>query len=233
MGLSVSVGLLSDLRMNDEAGYLNLRQEIERLNQFLAEQGLTGLQEPEQLPDDAIFSAQMLGYSGLHHLRYYAACLALGMPEPRPVPYGKAPALIEDEYWKELEKRLNPGFLSRLLNKKQSSLPYEHLIVHSDAEGYYVPCDFEHVLFPAEHFEIPGGMVGSTQRLLGECQDLATRLEIPPNLHVQSEELWEAADAHPGDGPKWKRYGIESFTCVVLMRACKASLNYQAALIFC
>lgn len=79
---------------------------------------------------------------------------------------------------------------------------FDHLIVHSDAQGYYLPIEFDEVLFPPSDLAIPGGMVGSAQRL-----------PIP-------------------DGETWQRYGRESFGCVALREGCRIAIASGAALAF-
>lgn len=66
------------------------------------------------------------------------------------------------------------GWLERLTQKKQSfRRDFDHLIVYSDCEGFYLPQDFKHVLFATEQTEVPGAIVGSVPRLLSECDRLA------------------------------------------------------------
>jgi hypothetical protein len=106
-------------------------------------------------------------------------------------------------------------------------------MLHSDAEGYYVPQDFQSVIFPRSELEVPGGMIGSSHRLRAECQQLVDWLEIPESLDFESEELWEAAESPSLDGPKWQEFGMESFGCLRLLRAAEYSVQTGAALVFC
>ena len=137
-----------------------------------------------------------------------------------------------ERYYSSISDR--PSFVRRLFGSRRTDpLRYEHVIVHSDAEGYYVPQDFERVIFPAKALKIPGGMIGSVPRLLQECRGLAKLLEIPAGLDIESDEVLEAAEC-PGSGKaKWQQYGIESFSCLRLMAACEASLKAGAAIVFC
>ena len=81
--------------------------------------------------------------------------------------------------------------------------------------------------------QVVGGMVGSSPRLLSECKRIAAALEIPSELDETSDALWEAADSQGEGTLKWERYGIESFSCVCLMRACMKSIEAKAGLVFC
>jgi len=53
-----------------------------------------------------------------------------------------------------------------------------HLIVHSDREGWYVPVDFPHVLYAARGGSLPGSILSSSQRLLGELRAIAPWLGV-------------------------------------------------------
>jgi hypothetical protein len=120
-----------------------------------------------------------------------------------------------------------------VFGKKRFARQYDHLIVHSDAEGFYLPLDFENVLFPPDELEIPGAMVGSAPRLLRECERLAELLEIPDDINLQSEALWEASDHGQGEGETvWQQYGIESYNCVALIEGCRHAVKTGAALVF-
>jgi hypothetical protein len=76
-------------------------------------------------------------------------------------------------------------------------------------------------------------MIGSAPRLLGELDRLATALGIPDTLTSKSEELWEASDSQGEGDAAWQRYGIESYSCVVLREGCRHAIQTGAALVFC
>src|SRR5262245_14801624 len=82
MGLSLEVGILADLKENDEEGYASFVDEFQSLNNVLRSEGLAEHVEPDEL--DEVFSCDMLGYSGIHYLRRIAVHLALGKPTPAP-----------------------------------------------------------------------------------------------------------------------------------------------------
>lgn len=186
----------------------------EPLFKALVEAGLHPYTEPD-CKGDAFFSCQMWGYSGVHYLRRIAAYI--GLDKEVPGPGGDNPA--DDPVLIEYYDYLAPGF--------------EHLVMHSDAEGFYVPLDFEDVIYPSEELGVAGGIVGSSVRLLSECTRLAAWLELPLDLDPESEEVWDAADSPAVDGPKWKQYGKESFACIRLIKAAKVSIDSGAAIVFC
>jgi hypothetical protein len=237
MGLALEVGILADLKDADEEGYASYLDEFETLNKVLHSAGLGEHVEPDEL--DEIFSCDMLSYSGIHYLRRIAVHLALGKPTPAP---GNGETYrniaLANEYF--------DGFTAG------KNMKYQHLIVHSDAEGFYVPVDFEHVI-STPTLGLSGGWVGSTQRLRAECAELAGLLRMPLGMDYESDELLRAVDAqlHPrdqsplrlwtwrraeserSDDSMWKRYGVETYACLRLLAACEASLRTKAAIVFC
>lgn len=228
MGLSIEVGYLADMRENDEEAAQRFRDEIERFNGHLAAVGLAVHREPESCP---VYSADMGGYSSLHHLRRLAAHLSLRgkLPEPGDKDSSKDPVL--EEYFRRFENS-GPSWISRLFGRKQPVGEFDHLICHSDAEGYYVPQDFAAVLFPPKTLQISGGMVGSSQRLLQETMRLADALQLPLSLDPESEEVWQAVDSRGKGNLRWQRYGMESFVCLRLHRAAQHSISNSALLVF-
>jgi hypothetical protein len=161
-------------------------------------------------------SYDMYGYSGVHHLRLVAVHLDLrGGPPPRGRPeHPERDPLYNRYYARE--------FLPWRRRRRRS---FEHLMIHADSDGFYVPIDFEHPIVAGET------MVGSSQRLMRECQQLAALLGLPPELDPDSDELWEAAE-EDADEPHWRRYGIAAFTCQQLLWASQASVKHGALLVF-
>ncbi|MES9621145.1 hypothetical protein ACPCBX_06145 [Streptomyces tuirus] len=107
--------------------------------------------------------------------------------------------------------------------------PFDHLIHHSDCEGYYVPVDFTHVIVDKR---APGGYLGSSVRLLLEARRLAEALGLPEDLDPHSEEVFEAAEAEEPASEGWQRYGVESYVCLQLLQAAKLSIATGAAIAF-
>jgi hypothetical protein len=227
MGLALEVGMLADLKAADEEGYQHFADQFSRLNAVLEAQDIGQHVEPKAL--DGLFSCSMFGYTGLHFLRRIGMYAALGRGLPPP---GTRDSYMAREAGEDYFLRYYSG----------ENLAFQHLIVHSDAEGFYIPLDFKRVV---EAPEITGGYVGSTQRLQAECRELAAALEIPAGLEPESDELFEAVDRQfngpeTGDdanaaqpAPRWKSYAIETYTCLQLLAACEASLKSKAAIVFC
>ncbi|MFF4542413.1 hypothetical protein [Streptomyces aureus] len=122
-----------------------------------------------------------------------------------------------------------------LLSKVCKTLPgdppglFDHLIHHSDCEGYYAPVDFNHVIVDKK---APGGYLGSSVRLLVETRRLAEALGLPEDLDPHSEEVFEATDAEEPANEGWQRYGVESYVCLQLLQAAKLSIATGAAIVF-
>jgi hypothetical protein len=228
MGLCLEVGILADLRDNDEEGYHYFRGQFRGLNGDLQRSKLPQHLEPE---DCEVWSCEMFGYSGLHYLRRIAAHLDTGgqLPPPGGDEASKDPVLAR---YHQHANGMKAWFTSGGSKKEDFQRRFDHLILHSDAEGFYLPIDFPSVVYPDPELGIAGGIVGSSHSLLRECQRIAEALQIPSHLDESSEALWEAADSQGEGSETWERYGIESFSCVCLMRGCLKSIERKAALVF-
>jgi len=132
-----------------------LREAFAAVNEVLRENNLPVHTEPQQLPKILSRSDTNLGYSYLHHLRrFYAHAVHDPSRELQDTNPLKDPVLIEET------------------NKMPS-----HLLCHSDAEGFYLPIDFKHVI-ENDGSLIPGGFLGSSYRLLEELVFLAPKLDV-------------------------------------------------------
>lgn len=220
MGLEVGVGLLGYF-LEDEADeqFRPFTEELGALNEVLREAGLPGFSEPS---GDGIEPVELsLGpTSGLQSLRRVAAHAWAGRDVPAP---SEEPA--EDD-------RLLARYYESHGEAGEAGAPrYDHLVLHSDSSGYYVPLDFERVLVPGAS-SVLAGEVGSSHRLCEELQRLADLLELPPGLDPDAEELWEAYDSTAEPSAGWKRHGVEAFVCARLLHASRASVQTGAALVF-
>lgn len=106
---------------------------------------------------------------------------------------------------------------------------FDHLIHHSDAEGFYAPVDFAPVL---QDRTVVGALVGSAPQLLAECHELALALGIDPGADPESEDVYNAVDGNVEDPRGWESYAVETYTCLQLIRAAQASLQTGAAVVF-
>ena len=224
MGLAICVGLPPEVREADPEYLDYFRRQMEAVNDVLTSFGLPEHAEPFDLAEERTFECDMFGYSGLHYLRRLAAHLALTGELPPPGDDDSSGDPVLSDYYKLFDASFAQG--------KANGIPFQHLIVHGDAEGYYLPVEFEDVLIPDASLEIAGGMIGSSHALLRECRELARALELPNDVSLDDEALWEAVENQGRGETKWERYGVESYTCLVLLRSCEASVETGAAIVF-
>jgi hypothetical protein len=107
--------------------------------------------------------------------------------------------------------------------------PFDHLIHHSDCEGYYVPVDFGQVIVDER---LAGGYLGSSVRLLAETRRIAAALDLPEGLDPDSEEVFGACDTGARATEGWQRYGIESYVCLRLIQAWKHFISTWEGIAF-
>jgi hypothetical protein len=239
MGLTLAVGLYAQNLAADEDGEEFLNEPFIQLNEVLAENGVAPHIEPRAIPHDEYFEAGMWGYNGVHALRRLAAHLSINGQLPEPAEYG---AYSDDPVYTEfnrtheryLESPLSEGFMG-LFRKKIASPPYQHLIMHSDAEGFYVPQSFEEVIVDWTQPQRPGlgMMIGSSAKLLEECEELAKSLDLPADFDPESDEFLNVLEAPPAIGEPWQILAVEAHTVANLVNAARASVRLGAAIQFC
>ncbi len=230
MGLTLVVGILADLQGSDDEGLEHYRAQFDAVNMALDAEGLPPHREPETLKDS--YSEDMFGYSAIHHLRHVAAFSWRGYDLPTPGLEDPSQDAVVNEYNVSMGGLKQP-LLGRLFGRGLPTSPrYDHLMFHSDAEGYYLPQDFADVIFPADDLGIAGAMIGSAVQLQKECHALAKLLGIPPGLDPDSDELHAVVEKPPLDGPAWKVHGIATHACLKLLAACAFSLANRSAIVF-
>ncbi|MFI6515451.1 hypothetical protein ACIBF1_07835 [Spirillospora sp. NPDC050679] len=217
MGLNVVVGVLADA---DEDYAAMVRADFAAIGELLEREQAGRWAEPDplELDDEQDAEFEMWGYSGLHTVRRLAVHLTVN--GCLPAPQAEAHRASDDP----------------LLNKAYSTPPsgppgpFDHLIHHSDCEGYYVPLDFERVIVDDK---APGGYLGSSVRLLAETRRVAEAIGLPEDLDPHSEEVFEATDAEEPAAEGWQCYGVEAYVCLQLIQAAKLSIATGAAIGFC
>lgn len=227
MALNLTVGILARAQRYSPDRLSYYGEQFTAINTALQEHGLPEHQEPEELEE---WSLEIFGHSGLQTLRRIAAHLWAGNGVPEPAKRGAAgvpdasgdPVLAA--YYDEVQKWLRDG-------AARHRMAYEHLILHSDDRGYYLPRRFAQVVFTPPSLNVAGTMIGSAPVLMDECRQLLGALAAPPDLDPQGAELREAV-SNPGRGEGWRRYGIEVESCLNLLAACQRSLGTGAALVF-
>jgi hypothetical protein len=240
MGLSITVGALADLLEEDPEGAVMLRSELEVVNFALRDSWVGEHVEPQSIQ---VWSADGYGYSGLHALREVAGLVWLGQDIPCDEildgQQGHAEQALSDAYVQYLEPQQQIGWLGRILGRspqERRSPPFTHLVMHSDAAGFYVPLDFPDPVMPlkmdgeSDHI----WPVGSVQRLQLELTELAQVLGLPDGLKHDDEELEQCLEeqAPAKEGPLWKIQPIATHSLLLLREACAHSLTTGAAISF-
>ena len=213
MGLNIVVGVTAGAW--DE--YADVREHFAVIGRLLDRAGAGQWAEPE-LDEQDVLEGDMWGYSGLHAVRRAAVYLA--RTGALPAPLAEAHRAADDPLLKKAYAQ-PPG---------QPAGPFDHLIYHSDCEGYYVPVDFGQVIVDEG---LPGGYLGSSVRLLAETRRIASALSLPEDLDPDSDEVEAACNADARDAEGWQRYGIESYACLRLIRAARHSVATGAAIAYC
>ena len=218
--------------------------EFKLLDEALAEKGLERLGEPTAGED---WSADVIGYSGLHALREVAGMICKKRDIPRDIlldgsQRDYADALVT-EFLEHLSGKGNFTLIGKAFRqifkaKERPKLPpFVHLSIHSDCDGYYVPVAFDTPIVPkrvsqdSEHL----WPLGSVMRLELEINQLARHLEIPADLRHDDPQLHKMLDT-PDRTPisaLWTAQPIAAHACLVLREACKRSLRTGAAIHFC
>lgn len=187
MGLAVGTHAYADMvERNDPEEVEYLQGQLRALDKLLAGAGLPAHLEPETRGSatarDPIGSVP---YSFVHYLRRAYAHARQAPSRPlEPLAEGEDPT--DDSAVDELVYLFD-----------------SHLLCHSDCEGYYVPVEFDEVLFPDDELGIPGGMVGSSPALLRELAFVAPYLGIAlVDDHLSDSEIERVGrengdDEHP------------------------------------
>jgi len=212
VGLAISVGVLVDLLENDPEGAEWLQQGLAVVNEVLAAADLPPHHEPRELPP--MRSRAAIGgfpYSFIHYLR---RAYAIRAAEPdwvaTPVEDGVDPS--ED-----------PAVDDALADMQS------HLVCHSDAEGYYVPVDFDEVLYAEPDQELPGGILGSSYRLRDELVLVAPALGITlTDGQLSDEEVARIGRLIDADEGLHREY----VSWLRLYESARLSIAHKTAIVF-
>lgn len=241
MGLDIASGVLADLVINDEEGAEWFEEDVARLNSVLALAGLAPHVEPRDTDSRGVGT---YGYGGLHYLRQCAAHLQYTGKLPptwRPdQPSTDDPLYVR--YGEEFERENAEAVVGAFA--KSSTRQFDHLIMHSDAEGFYVPQDFERVIIAgAESY----GWIGSSFALARECEQIARALEIPKELCADGEDqefgnaIVRASRVKTSrlswfskkpTAALWRNHPVASMLCAKLHNMATLSIKTGALLVF-
>ncbi len=211
MSLAITVGFLADLITTDPEGSEFALQMFSTINQALEENGVSLHDEPRSLPP---FSSRSISdcfpYSHIHHLRrFYAKKRANPDWTPTRVPDDEDPAEDDD-----------------LID--EIAMCESHLLCHSDSEGCYVPIEFADPLI-SDTVEIPGGLIGSSQKLLEELIFIAPELGIELAHGELSDEM---ASRIKTSVESLEPFFIEKTVWLSLYESCRWSISSGSAIVF-
>ena len=112
--------------------------------------------------------------------------------------------------------------------EEESMMMTSHLLCHSDSEGYYIPVDFQDVIFDDT---LPGGMLGSSQRLREELIEVAPKLGISINqTSVSDSEVARLNQIAVGEDEVL--FFRECCVWLALFEACRVSIECRTAICF-
>lgn len=232
MGLSLIVGIVPQMRATDEERAEYYIGQFTKINHALRAAKAPEHSEPPQPPAGVPATWDMGNYSTLHYLRRTAAyiCLRNALPKPG---NDEAASDTVNEQWRMWATTHQPKGLVATLFGERSPVPFEHLMSHSDADGFYLPIKLARVVVASAQLDIAGGgLIGSSIALRDECVKVAGSLGLPLDTDPQSEEV-QSAVAHQGEAESgWQRWGCESFACLSVYQAADASVKSGCALVF-
>jgi hypothetical protein len=213
VSVNIKVGRLAELLeyFPDQ----NVEKEFEAIHRVLKRHGVKGYEEPTQL--DAVWTESVTPENGIAFLQRFVSYFPMDDPEDEwPTPGNEEMDPFKDEMHEDAISLLELH-------------PFQHLLLHRWEQGYWVPVDFPDVIFPSKRTGIT--MIGSSVRLLQECDELAKILRLPGKITLDDSDLCDALN-NPGKGKtRWKKYGIESYNLVLLRTACQKSIATGAAVV--
>ncbi len=217
MSVCVQVAYTAQMKVTDPDGFKRSKKRFAALEK--AAEGVTGYKEPV---DGEYWWAQLLPSNGVAYLQRAAWYLWTNrkLPAPGTDDFDSIAGDLDDMAERLVDKL-------GISNKKGQS--FDHLCFHRVSEGYWLPVDFESVLIVSNEFD---GCLGSSVRMLKELEWLADALDLDLTMNHDDKKVWAARD-NPGKGKaKWQKYGIESFNCLRMYRACQKSIELGAAITF-
>ena len=181
----------------------------------------TGLSLPAGNEEDLGYSEQVGPYAVFHHLWRYAAHVEVN---------GRSPA-------EPGTHPLDDPAYTQAMAKPQTR--FDHLLRHSDQNGYYYPIDFPTILNIVPRPEVSGFFkkvfggskapvtpisFGSAIRLKNELMEINEHLKVPVRDEAPSETY---ADGIHGD-----EWGDEKWSWVVLYFMCRKAIEHGQIMVF-
>lgn len=214
MGLSVEVNFLGYLiKDNDQGSVSWFREELKKINHLLEQNSLPVHLEPEEYLNLSYRTPiTSFPYGFVHHLRRAVAFARNGATQYCSVS-DDADDLIRNEFM-DIE----------VLEKIDS-----HIICHSDCEGYYLPIEFNEIIFGDDDFPITGGMLCSSSMALQELILTAPLIGIKLDENNQPDDREFTRLEKDDEGSECWR---ERIVWLAFYEAFKYSLEFQTAVVF-
>jgi hypothetical protein len=214
MGLTITVGALSEVLQNNDAREAAwLREVFFGINEVLKEAGLSEHEEPETIAPHRGLTFARCAYSSLNYFR----CLyAFMLSNP-----GRSPGAAltwGDRTEQPVLRNWTPPLSS-------------HLLHHSDCEGFYLPIEFDEVLFDTKNLgRIPGGVLGSSFRLIEELVSIAPQVGIIiENGNLSDREVEKICQEREAES----EFSNVKAVWLSLFEAARLSIESKSAILFC
>lgn len=208
MGLGLSVGYLADMKIHDNEGYVWAKDTFAKIAEVLKDNHCPTWEEPEELNASLRPHLSSFPYSWIHFLRRAYAWQNEHPGENLPPSNGE----ISEEDDRMIED-VALDFRS-------------HLLCHSDAEGHYVPIEFEEPIFDDR---VDGSMLGSSFALKRELLRIAPLLDIKLEGDVLPDIEAARIYAIEDDHPFFREYAV----FLSLWEVTRVSLEKKTAIVFC
>jgi hypothetical protein len=218
MGVDLTVGYLAEMNANDAEGMAQSRKRFAGITKRLKKDKLPTYTEPEDIRYWAIRVWPQNGIALLQRLAIFLWKKDGKLPSP--ATYGMDAPFEGDDISGIYE---DCYFYSEERNKQGQN--FRHLVCHSCRDGGWLPIVFE------EPFTEAAVEYGSSVHLKEQCEAVAAALELPLDLDPDAKEVQESLRTPAKSGKTWKRYGIESFNCLLLHKAARLSIERVAAII--
>jgi hypothetical protein len=213
VGLAIETGVLADLLKHDQDGVKWLSDSLDKVNEVLKENNIPQHIEPTEISvlkrRNSIYS---FPYSYIHYLRRV---------------YARA---LSDPAW-EVAHAGDEDPADDPFVEEESMMFSSHLLCHSDAEGFYLPIDFQEVLMDeTDQDRILGGLLGSSHRLFEELVTIAPQLGIS----LDGDQLSDSeADKIFNDICSEGKLHIEKNVWLSLFESARISIQNKTAICFC
>jgi hypothetical protein len=228
MGLYVDVGQLARcIAAKDREAVRDVKRRLKKLNEALKVAGVEEHHEPEDLKGKQPWGCKIAGWPALTPLKRLAAHVWLRVIRDEVEHFEAWPAPWEDG-------GVNGAGDPQLAYYFSSGGEWlDHLMYHEET-GYYVPIDFYEPIYPFDDklTKHVGEVIGASERLLSDCEDVAKVIGLPTDLDPTSKCFHDAINSAAKLGGGWWNYPLESYACLQLITAARKSLELGSVIVF-